>query len=88
MQESGLFVLWLVLLTHVVIVLSVVQLFALRDQHPAGMVGLVFCLLVTAETARLERSWHHKFGMLTGTAVGCWLAAGGLAVLVSKVGVF
>jgi len=88
MQEPSLFVVWLVLLIHVVLVLAAVQLFAFRDQHPAGMVGLVMCLLATAELARVERVWHHKFGVLTGTAVGCWLAAGGLAVVASKAGVF
>ena len=87
MQEPGLFVVWLILLAHVVMVFAAVLLFALREQHPAGAVGLVFLLLATAEAARLERSWHHKFGMLTLTAFGCWVAAGGLAVAASWAGV-
>lgn len=82
------FVVRLVLLAHVVMVLATVQLFAIRDEHPAGMVGLVFFLLATAELARVERSWHHKFGMLTATALGCWVAAAGLGVVASRAGVF
>jgi hypothetical protein len=87
-RDSSLLVVWLVLLAHVVMVLAVAQIFAVRDRHPAGMVGMAFLLLATAELARVERSWHHKIGGMTATALACWLCAAGLAVVVSRAGIF
>jgi len=87
-QELSLFVVWLILLLNGVMFLAVVEIFALRDHHPAGGLGLLFSCGASFEVLRHDRKWHHKFGKMSATVLACWLASGLLAVVASNYGVF
>ena len=82
-REHGLGVVWLILLLHVVMAMSVSEIVAIRDRNPAGMFGMLLLVLATFETARLERAWHHKIGWMAGTVGLCWLVSVPLALLAS-----
>jgi hypothetical protein len=87
-QESSLLVIWLIVLIHIVMALSVVLIFAIRDRHQAGMLALLLLVLATFEVARVEYSWHRKLGGMSVTAAGCWIVSFGLAFVASESGVF
>ena len=87
-QESSLLVVWLVLLLNAVMFLAVVEIFAVRDRHPAGGLGLLFAVGASFEALRHDRKWHHKFGKMSATVLACWLASGVLALVASNYGVF
>ena len=87
-QESGLMVIWLIVLLQAVMGLSVAQIFAVRDRHPAGILAFLFLILVTVDLVRHDHKWHGKLGGLTATVAACWLASVGLSFLASHYGVF
>ena len=87
-QESSLLVVWFVLLLNGVMFLSVVEIFAVRDHHPAGGLGLLFAVGASFEVLRHARKWHPKFGKMSATVLACWLASVALAIVASNYGVF
>ena len=86
-QESSLRIVFFVLLAHVVLVMSVAQLYTVRDRHLGAGVGLIALIVASVEVCRTEFSWHHKLGVLTALVVVCWVTAVGIALLASNYGV-
>ena len=87
LREPSLRVIWLILLSHLVMAMSVAVVLSFRDHNPGGFFGMLLLAMVTIETVRLERVWHRRSGWMAGTIGLCWLASIGLSVLISSYGI-